>query len=114
MNKRPWIKLKNESIGTEYPKTVICIPNSVLFGIPIRRGIGRKEVSRGVFHAGFPMEPVHIDILGPITLKTKSGSSYILVMIDQFTKWVEFAALPAQNAEFTVKAFFFASSNGQS
>ena len=51
------------------------------------------------------MERVHIDILGPITLKTKSGSTYIRVMFVQFTKWVELAALPAQNAEFTVKAF---------
>ena len=57
------------------------------------------------FHAGYPMERVHIDILGPINPKTKSGSSYILVMIDQFTKWVELAALPAQNAELTAKAF---------
>ena len=57
------------------------------------------------FHAGYPMECVHIDILGPINPKTKSGSSYILVMIDQFTKWVELAALPAQNAELTAKAF---------
>ena len=26
-------------------------------------------------------------------------------MVDQFTKWVELAALPAQNAELTAKAF---------
>ena len=51
------------------------------------------------------MERVHLDILGPITLKTKSSSSYILVLIDQFTKLVELAALPAQNTEFTVRAF---------
>ena len=83
--------------------------NSVLFTIPIsntsKKGNRTLRSVQECFHAGFPMERVHIDILGPITLKTKSGYSYILVMIDQFTKWVELAALPAQNAEFTVKAF---------
>ena len=57
------------------------------------------------FHAWYPMERVHIDILGPINPKTKSGSSYILVMIDQFTKWAELAALQPQNAQLTAKAF---------
>ena len=78
---------------------MICRSNSVLFLIPIKRGKGRIEVAWSVFHARYPMERVHLDILGPINPKTKSGSSYILVMIDQFTEWVELAALPAQNAE---------------
>ena len=50
------------------------------------------------------MERVHIDILGPFT-PSRSGNIYVLVMVDQFTKWVELAALPAQNAELTTKAF---------
>ena len=50
------------------------------------------------------MERVHLDILGPFT-RSISGSVYILVMVDQFTKWVELAALPAQNAELTARAF---------
>lgn len=57
------------------------------------------------YHAGYPMERVHLDILGPINPRSKSGSAYILVMVDQFTKWVELAALPAQNAELTADAF---------
>ena len=40
-----------------------------------------------------------------INPRSKSGSAYILVMVDQFTKWVELAALPAQNAELTARAF---------
>ena len=51
------------------------------------------------------MECVHIDILRPINQKIKSGSSYILVMSDKSTKWVELAALPAQNAELIAIAF---------
>ena len=59
----------------------------------------------GTYPAGFPMERIHLDILGPINPRSRSGSSYVLVMVDQFTKWVELAALPAQNAELTAKAF---------
>ena len=58
----------------------------------------------GTYHAGYPMERVHIDILGPFT-PSRSGNVYVLVMVDQFTKWTELAALPVQNAELTAKAF---------
>ena len=59
----------------------------------------------GSYHAGFPMERVHLDIVGPFHI-SKSGNRYILVMVDQFTKWVELAALPEQNAQLTAKRFF--------
>ena len=57
-----------------------------------------------LYHAGFSMERVHLDILGPSN-RSNSGSVYILVMVGQFTKWVELAALPAQTAELTARAF---------
>lgn len=44
------------------------------------------------------MERVHMDILGPLPVSA-SGNKYILVMIDQFSKWVEIHALPEQTAE---------------
>lgn len=49
------------------------------------------------YHAGFPMERVHLDILGPFNT-SEAGNNYILMMIDQFTKWIEMAALPDQTA----------------
>ena len=49
-------------------------------------------------HAGFPMERVHLDVLGPF-VKSALGNKYILVMVDQFTKWVDAAAIPEQSAE---------------
>ena len=55
------------------------------------------------YHAGFPMERVHMDFLGPLPV-TKNNNSYILVMVDQFTKWVECIALPSQTAEVTAQA----------
>ncbi|XP_064647071.1 uncharacterized protein K02A2.6-like [Lineus longissimus] len=44
------------------------------------------------------MERLHIDILGPFTPSDKNNV-YVLSMIDQFTKWIECAALPQQNAQ---------------
>ena len=50
------------------------------------------------FHAGVPMERVHLDILGPL-VQSDAGNRYVLMMVDQFTKWVECIPLPDQTAE---------------
>ena len=70
-----------------------------------KKGNRTPRSALGSYHAGYPMERVHLDILGPINPRSKSGCSYVLVMVDQFTKWTELAALPSQNAELTTKAF---------
>ena len=49
------------------------------------------------------MERVHIDFLGPLP-KTAHGNEYVLMMVDQFTKWCECIPLPSQNAEATARA----------
>lgn len=49
------------------------------------------------------MERVHLDFLGPLP-KTRRGNEYILMMVDQFTKWVECVPLPTQTAEETAHA----------
>ena len=72
------------------------------------KNIKGNRLSRSAFEtyqAGYPMERVHLDILGGINPRSKSGSAYILVMVGQFTKWAELAPLPAQNAELTTGAF---------
>ena len=56
----------------------------------------------GQYHAGSLLERVHIDILGPFTPSTK-GNQYVLMIVDQFTKWLECFPLPQQNAEETAK-----------
>lgn len=56
------------------------------------------------FHAGAPLERVHLDFLGPLP-RTARGNEYILMIVDQFTKWVECLPLPSQTAEQTAKAF---------
>lgn len=52
----------------------------------------------GQYHAGIPMERIHIDILGSFTESVR-GNRYIVMMIDQFTKWLECYAIPNQGAE---------------
>jgi len=47
------------------------------------------------------MERVHIDCLGPLSL-TSRGNQDILMMVNQFTKWVE--CVPSQTADITAKA----------
>ena len=52
------------------------------------------------YQAGAPMAQVHIDIIGPLP-KTERGNEHCLMMVDQFTKWVECIPLPSQKAEVT-------------
>ena len=49
------------------------------------------------FHAGAPMEKIHMDYLGPLP-KTAAGNEYVLMVVDQFTKWVECIALPKSDS----------------
>ena len=58
----------------------------------------------GQYHAGMPMERVHLDILGPLPVSEK-GNTCILVIIDQFTKWVECYPIPDQKAEMIAHSF---------
>ena len=46
------------------------------------------------YHAGAPMERVHLDFLGPLR-RTARGNEYVLLMLEQFTKWVKCIPLPS-------------------
>jgi hypothetical protein len=54
-------------------------------------------------HSGVPFERIHKDILGPLPV-SKLGNKYILVIIDQFTKWIECCPLLNQYAETIARA----------
>ena len=56
----------------------------------------------GQYHAGFPLERVHVDILGPFTPSSR-GNQYVLMLVDQFTKWLECYPLADQTAESVAK-----------
>ena len=63
----------------------------------------KQKAPLGSYHAGAPMQRIHIDILGPLQ-ESSLGNKYILMMVDQFTKWVECVPLPLQTAEMVAKA----------
>ena len=52
--------------------------------------------------AGYPMERIATDILGPLP-ETSNGNRYILVIADYFTKWTEAFAIPDQTTETVAK-----------
>ena len=56
------------------------------------------------YHAGFPMERVHIDLLGPFP-ESQLGNKYVFMVVDQFTKWVDCYPLPDQGARSVARAF---------
>ena len=60
--------------------------------------------------AGYPMQMVATDIVGPFP-ESQAGNSYILVVADYFTRWTEAYAIPNQEATTVAKKltdeFFF-------
>ena len=48
---------------------------------------------------------MHLDILGPFTT-SESRNKYVLIIVDQFTRWLELHEVPEQTAEITAKTFF--------
>ena len=63
-----------------------------------KRPAKRPRAPLTEYCVGFPMDRLSVDILGPFPL-TKTGSRYILVAQDNFTKFVEAYAIPDQTAE---------------
>ena len=50
------------------------------------------------YRVGAPMDRVAIDIMGPLPI-SQSGNSYLLVLGDYFTRWMEAYPIPDQQAE---------------
>ena len=63
-----------------------------------------SRAALGSYHAGCALERVHIDILGPFPESTRKNK-YLLMVVDQFTKWVEAYPLPDQKAEQCAREF---------
>ena len=62
-----------------------------------------RRAPLGQYRVGSVMERVHIDILGPLPL-SPSGNRYILLLVDQFSKWIEVCPLPDQRTESVAQA----------
>ena len=62
----------------------------------------KARAQLGSYQAGAPVERFHIDILG-LFPKSRRGNRYILMLICQFTKWIEGYPLADQTAEQVVQ-----------
>ena len=60
----------------------------------------KPKAELGSYHAGARMERVHLDMMGPLP-ESDRGNKYIMVMVDQFNRWVEIQLLPEISAETT-------------
>ena len=58
----------------------------------------KPKANQVQYHAGSPPARIHLDILGPL-IETSRGNPYVLVVVDQFSKWVECYAHSDQTAE---------------
>lgn len=58
-----------------------------------------------MYHAGAPLQRVHIDILGPFSPPRSAGHQYVVMMVDQFTKWLECFPVARQTAEVVARVF---------
>ena len=54
------------------------------------------------YRVGAPMDRIGIDIMGPLPI-SNHGNSYVMVVGDYFTRWIEAYAIPDQQAETTAK-----------
>jgi len=63
-----------------------------------------RRAPLGTIRAGYQMQIVAVDILGPLTEST-NGNSYILVMGDYFTRWMEAYAIRNQEATTVAQKF---------
>jgi len=57
----------------------------------------KKRAGLQTIGAGYPLQVVSVDIMGPLP-ETDSGSKYVLVAVDYFTRWVEAYGIPNQEA----------------
>ena len=75
-----WWNRMNEDCKLYCQTCSICSKN--------KKATARPKASLVSYHAGYPMERVHLDVLGPFT-PSENRNKYVIMMIDQFSKWVE-------------------------
>ena len=75
----------------------VCIANT---RCPFRTLLQPHELATA------PFLVLGMDFLGPITPVSPYGNSYIMVITDYFSKWVEVATLPDYSAQTTCDAFY--------
>ena len=88
--RRSFIFYNMADSAIQYVKTCdLCIKNKPFTRTP--------RAPLKIDHAGYVGEKVYLDIVGPIS-KSESKNRYIATMIDDFSGWVELAAIPDTTA----------------
>ena len=62
----------------------------------------KKETGVSPHHVGYPWKRIQVDYIGPM-IRSVNGNSYILTVIDQFTKYGEAFAVPNNTGKITTK-----------
>ena len=62
----------------------------------------RRRAPLGTITAGYPTQIMAVDLLGPLP-ESHSGNSYVMVVGDYFTRWMEALPIPNQEAETVAK-----------
>ena len=62
----------------------------------------KPKAELGSYHAGARIERVHLYMMGPLP-ESDRGDKYIMVMVDQFSHWVEIQPLPEISTETTAR-----------
>ena len=57
----------------------------------------KRRAGLQTLQVGYPLQMVCVDLLGPLP-ETETGSRYVLVAVDHFTKWAEAYGIPNQEA----------------
>ena len=58
----------------------------------------RRRAPLGTITAGYPTQIMAVDLLGPLP-ESDNGNSYVMVVGDYFTRWMEALPIPNQEAE---------------
>ena len=59
---------------------------------------GKPRALMQLYQAGIPGDQLHLDMLGPFC-GSNAGNRYVLMIVDQFTQWLEVGHLPTQGAQ---------------
>ncbi|KAL5471331.1 hypothetical protein EMCRGX_G029435 [Ephydatia muelleri] len=59
--------------------------------------VPKRRAGLQTLQVGYPLQMVCVDLLGPLP-ETETGSRYVLVAVDHFTKWAEAYRIPNQEA----------------
>ena len=96
-------------LGYWWPSLTFDVANFLLASHRCREIAGAKPSPSPLQPLPALSEPglrVHMDLFGPLKMRSASCQKYIMVMTDVFSKYTELAAIPDKTAVSVARAFF--------